>query len=57
MHVCYKTLKARGQGFHLQGNFPAKGNFGLCKEKGKEIKFTRKWQGNLSLDKEIGRKS
>ena len=34
-----------GQGFHLQGNFPAKGNFGLCREKSKEIKFTKKYNG------------
>jgi hypothetical protein len=30
------------QCFHLQGNFLAKGNFGTCREKCKEIKLTRK---------------
>ena len=35
------------QCFHLQGNFLAKGNLILFKEKCKEIKFIRKWQGNM----------
>jgi hypothetical protein len=30
------------QCFHLQGNFLAKGNFGTCREKCKELKLTRK---------------
>ena len=33
------------QGFHLQGNFLKEENLDTCKEKCKEIRLTRKWQG------------
>jgi hypothetical protein len=36
------SCKTIYQCFHLQGHFLAKGNFGTCREKCKEIKLTRK---------------